>query len=66
MVNIKNNGWDLVQTGDSGKVFVFIGTAEADIDDLPTVDVGSGSTAIRQDGKKYLFHEDSGWVEFAG
>jgi hypothetical protein len=66
MIPIKNNGWDLVQLGRSGKIYYFVGTLEADIEDLPTAGVGTGSVAIRQDGARYLYHDDEGWEELSG
>ena len=62
----KTDGWVRVETGESGNVFVFVGQASAEASALPSQDVGTGSVALRQDGKKFLFHEDTGWVEFAG
>lgn len=61
----KTNGWVRVDTGDGGNVFVFIGTENCDPDDLPTDDVGTGSIAITQTNKKYLYHEDAGWEEMS-
>lgn len=61
----KQDGWVRVETGDVGKVFVFIGTPSADPEDLPTEDVGTGSIAISQADKKYMYHEDAGWEEMA-
>lgn len=57
----KHNGWVVKETTDSGNVYEFIGTANALVADLPTEDVGTGSLAVSQDGKRYVFHEDVGW-----
>lgn len=62
-VPIETNGWVRVDTGESGNVFVFIGIPTAAPQDLPTTGVGTGSVAITQANKKYLYHKTTGWRE---
>ena len=57
-------GWVLVSEGPTG-VYTFVGTASASASDLPVEGVGTGSVALSQAGKKYLYHEDAGWKEWS-
>ena len=58
-----HNGWITVSEGPTG-VYVFVGSSSCSVEDLPTEGVGTGSVALRQDKKKYLYHETGGWVKF--
>ena len=62
-MNRNYDGWILVSEGPTG-VFVFAGDENCDVSDLPTEGVGTGSVALRQDKKRFLYHETGGWVEF--
>jgi hypothetical protein len=63
-MNRNYDGWILVFEGPTG-VYRFVGAQSCDPDDLPTEGVGTGSTAMRQDGKTYLYHETGGWKEWS-
>lgn len=62
-MNRKYEGWILVSEGPTG-VYVFAGTEDCDVSDLPTEGVGTGSVALRQDKKKFVYHETGGWVQW--
>ena len=64
-MNRNYNGWIAVQEAPTG-VWFFVGSATSDPADLPTSEeIGTGSTALRQDGKKYTYHEVAGWKEWS-
>ena len=46
------------------KVYLFVCLSE-DVENLPTVDIYTGSVCLVQDtGKTLIYHEDSGWEEW--
>ena len=53
-----------VSEGPTG-VFVFV-CHSADVENLPTVGVETGSVALVTDNsKKFIYHEDYGWEEWS-
>ena len=65
MVRRKDRSIVRVSEGPTG-VFNFVLLA-ADVSNLPTEGVGTGSIAIVQDTSEiYLYHEDAGWAKIQG